>query len=163
MIRLSKTRTLDNYFIDENAVITDINGNVQKQNTNVDGRPVFKGFFIHRIMMYTFYGYKELDIHHMDRDKQNNKLSNLIYLTKSEHMSLHRIKTSPWNKGLKTPDEVKLKISKNHADVNGKNNPMFGKTRITNGFINRIISSSDEIPEGFRKGLTRHKRCFVNK
>lgn len=54
MIVLSKTKTLDNYFIDENAVITDKNGNVQKQCLD-QGRYCFKGVKVHRILMYTFY------------------------------------------------------------------------------------------------------------
>lgn len=32
MIRLSKWKSLEDYFIDENAVITDKNGNIQAQN-----------------------------------------------------------------------------------------------------------------------------------
>lgn len=41
MIRLGKEKTLDNYFIDENGVITDEKGNVQKTYIN-GGREYFK-------------------------------------------------------------------------------------------------------------------------
>lgn len=54
------------------------------------GRPVFKKMSVHRIMAHTFYGYKpEMDVHHKDENKMNNCLSNLVYLTRSEHMKLH--------------------------------------------------------------------------
>lgn len=84
MIRLSETKTLDNYFIDENAVITDENGTVQHQYLR-NGRPCFKGQYIHKIMMNTFFGYRdghEWNIHHLDENPLNNKLLNLIYLTR---------------------------------------------------------------------------------
>ena len=58
MIRLGKNKTLDNYFINENAVITDKNGNVQKQYLD-QGRYCFKGVKVNRILMYTFYGYRD--------------------------------------------------------------------------------------------------------
>lgn len=40
----------------------------------------------------------------------------------------HKSKISESNKGKKLTDEHKQNISKNHADVSGKNNPMYGKT-----------------------------------
>lgn len=54
------------------------------------GRPFFKKMAVHRIMAHTFYGYKpEMDVHHKDENKLNNCLSNLVYLTHSEHIRLH--------------------------------------------------------------------------
>ncbi len=56
MIVLGKDKTLDNYFIDENGVITDQFGNIQELKFYGGERPCFKGVPIHRIMMYTFMG-----------------------------------------------------------------------------------------------------------
>lgn len=33
----------------------------------------------------------------------------------------------PWNRGITHSDETKARLSKNHHNVNGKNNPMFGR------------------------------------
>ena len=41
---------------------------------------------------------------------------------------------------------------------NPENNPMFGKKRITNGIENTIISVGDEMPEGWRFGMTMKPR-----
>jgi hypothetical protein len=42
-------------------------------------------------------------------------------------ISLGKMGKNPWNKGLTTPFHVRDKISKNHYDVSGVNNPMHGK------------------------------------
>lgn len=45
--------------------------------------------YIHRLMMETFYpidGMENLDINHIDRDKTNNKLDNLRWVTHKENM-----------------------------------------------------------------------------
>lgn len=57
-----------------------------------------------------------------------------------------------WSKKQKEAAQKRLKIS--GANV-GKNNPMFGKKRITNGKMNTVINSNEELPEGFRFGMTR--------
>ncbi len=69
--------------------------------------------------------------------------------------------------GKKHSLETKNKMSLNHADFSGKNNPMygikicgdknpaFGKKWITNGKENKYIDKDDDIPFGFRKGVTR--------
>ena len=117
MIRLGKDKTLDNYFIDENGVITDLNGNIQKVYFCGGDRPIFKGVPIHRIMMYTFYGYRdgeEWAIHHLDENKKNNSLNNLVYLTHSEHMRIHSLNRS---------EETKRKNSIAHLG----NKNMYGK------------------------------------
>lgn len=57
--------------------------------------------------------------------------------------------------------EHKLKLSKNHADVSGSKNPMFGKSAIkekklkwyTNGIKNKFIPEHSQ-PEGWYKGRT---------
>ena len=37
----------------------------------------------------------------------------------------------------------------------GKNNPMYGKIRITNGFENKIILPNDTIPDGWTRGMAK--------
>ena len=47
----------------------------------------------HRLVLERHLGYyldKDLVVHHIDGDKLNNNLSNLVALTKSEHMKQHR-------------------------------------------------------------------------
>lgn len=91
MIRLGKDKTLDNYFINENGVITDLNGNIQKTTIKKD-RLYFHSQAVHRIMMYTFNEIrdgKKWAIHHIDGNPLNNLLLNLVYLTHSEHNRLH--------------------------------------------------------------------------
>lgn len=90
MIVLSKDKIIKDYFIDQNSVITDKNGNVQKQYLD-RGRYWFKQQFVHKIMLNTFVGVKDKNfvVHHLDENPLNNKLSNLIYLTRKEHTHLH--------------------------------------------------------------------------
>ncbi|MFW9899670.1 MAG: NUMOD3 domain-containing DNA-binding protein [Candidatus Thorarchaeota archaeon] len=59
-------------------------------------------------------------IHHIDGDYSNNNINNLCKMTISKHQSFHR-------KGKNSTEETKQKISKNHANSKGKNNPMYNK------------------------------------
>lgn len=80
------------YFIDtETAEITDENGNIQQQYISCE-RPCWHGYGVHQIQAYSAWGFKKgYDIHHIDENKQNNALSNLIYLTRHEHVRLHAL------------------------------------------------------------------------
>ena len=84
----------------------------------IRGRPYFHCMAIHRIQIHTHLGYKKgYDIHHLDHNPMNNALSNLVYLTNSEHNIIHK-------KGKHPTEETKRKLS----EVNkGKNNPLYGK------------------------------------
>ncbi len=85
------------------------------------GRPRFRGMAVHQIMVNTFYGFKpRFDVHHLDENKLNNALSNLVYLTRSEHARLHNIgkKREPFS------EEHKAKIS---STMKGK--PLSTETR----------------------------------
>jgi hypothetical protein len=79
---------------------------------------------MHRVV-YEFYNKCSIlpghEVHHIDEDPSNNDISNLQLMTKSDHIKHHmkdRDKTT----------EHKDNLSKNHADVSGSQNPMFGKT-----------------------------------
>ena len=107
MIRYKDT-TLEDYFIEPvTAIITNSKGEVQKTHI-LNGRPCFKGIGIHQWQVHTNIGYKEgFDIHHLDENKLNNSLSNLVYLTRSEHTKIH-------NKGKQLSEETKRKLSESH-------------------------------------------------
>lgn len=135
MIRL-RNKIYEDYFIDpETAIITDKNGIVQ-ETTIKDGRRTWKGNAICKIQMHTHNGYiKNMHVHHIDQNKLNDTLSNLIYLTPQEHSKLHannrdelhnkkisatvkkmmtskyKKKISEWTKAGMTP-EVREKISR---------------------------------------------------
>ena len=83
MIVLGKDKTLDNYFIDENGVITDLKGKIQHLVLH-RGRYVFKHISVHQIQMWTNYGWRDGKIwviHHKDENKLNNNLDNLEWCT----------------------------------------------------------------------------------
>ena len=88
------------------------------QETYLDrGRLIFKRMSIHQIMVHTFYGYKPgYDVHHLDENKLNNTLSNLVYLIHAEHTSLHKTEL--------LHDETRVKMS---ASRKGKPHPHKGK------------------------------------
>lgn len=128
MIRLSKDRVLYNYNIDENGTIRDDEGVIQKTYI-IQGRPLFKKTPVHRIMMYTFKGFRDghnWHIHHIDGNKFNNKLINLVYLTPSEHISLHHK-----GKHFHHSEETKKKISENYVGMKGKHHTTETKHKIS--------------------------------
>ena len=135
MIRY-RDKILENYSIDpETAIITNDKGEVQETSIHKDGRPYFKGMRIHLIQVHTKYGYKKgYDVHHLDGNKMNNSLSNLVYLTRSEHTIIHskgkklseetKNKMSDSHKGKQFSEETKQKIS---DSLKGENHPLYGK------------------------------------
>ena len=104
MIRF-RDKILEEYFIDpETAVITNSKGEIQETKIE-DGRPYFHCMAIHRIQIHTHLGYKKgYDIHHLDENKMNNSLQNLVYLTRNEHAMIHK-------KGEKLSEETRKKMS----------------------------------------------------
>lgn len=121
MIRF-KDKVFEDYFIDPvTAVITDKDGNVQ--NTAMCGKYLaFKDMPVHRIQAHTAWGYKEgYVVHHIDKNRLNNALSNLAYLTYVEHRKIHAddIITDYWRQRMNEmfqtrviSEETRLKISK---------------------------------------------------
>ena len=157
---------LEDYFIDPvTAIITNSKGEVQKTTIYKNGRPYFKSKGIHEWQVHTHLGYKlGMDIHHIDENKMNNSLSNLVYLTHSEHSKIHnkigkklsdetKQKLSKAQKGKILSEETKRKMSEAKK---GKTPPNKGKHYkwITNGIESRHIAENITIPDGFRKGRT---------
>lgn len=129
-----KNEVYENYFIDENGVIYDLNNTPQKTSI-YQGRPRFKKIAIHRFVMHSFKGYREgMDIHHLNEDKFDNRLENLVYLTRSQHVSYHAANRN---------EETKKKIS--FANKNA------GRIWVNNCSINKFVYP-DQIPEGFIRG-----------
>lgn len=121
MIILGKDKINENYNISDDGIITDLKGNVQ--NLKVDTRAWFKGVGVHKILMWTKFGWRDTkiwDIHHKDENKLNNSIDNLEFLSKSEHTKLHKT-------GKKRTEETKIKISESHK---GKKHPHSEETKI---------------------------------
>ena len=123
---------LEDYFIDPvTAVITNSKGEIQKIKIK-DGRPLFKRHAVHQWQMHTHIGYKEcLVIHHLDHDKMNNSLENLVYITQSEHAKLHMkgenntmFGTTGGMYGKHHSLETKKKMSEARK---GEKHPLYGK------------------------------------
>ena len=129
------------YFIDENGIIYDSENNIQETVIG-RGRPRFRCRGIHRLVVHSFIGYKKgFDIHHINEDKFDNRLSNLIYLTRSEHTKLHGFKRT-------FTKETREKLSESRKR---QVPPSKGKIWINNGVISKMVSP-DNIPIGFVKG-----------
>lgn len=81
-----KNSIIPGYFIDENGKIYDSNG-VQQELKLYPGQCnhpyyFFKSHEVHKMMCHSFFGYKEgFDVHHINRNKLDNRISNLQYLT----------------------------------------------------------------------------------
>lgn len=122
-----------------------------------------------RLVDITMAELKALDMYY------NRPASELIYLTKAEHLKLHHTGNhytlgkplsdetkkkiseatkgrTTWNKGKQFSEAAKKKMSENHKDVNGENNPMYGKHWYNNGKENKACY---ECPEGFVPGMLR--------
>ena len=117
---------LEDFFIDPiTAVITNSKGEIQKTSIHKNGYAYFKNMSIHEIQVHTHYGWKKgMDIHHLDENKLNNALSNLVFLSRKEHMKIHANGRISPMKGKILSDEAKKKISE---ATKGENNSMYGK------------------------------------
>ena len=147
-----KDKILENYSIDPvTAIITNSKGEIQETTIRKDGRPYFKGHTVHELQMHTHIGYKRgFDIHHIDENKMNNSLSNLVYLTKSEHTKIH-------HKCKTLSDETKQKMSEAHKNMSEEtkrklSESVKGKIWINNGVISKRVQFNEDIPAGFSRG-----------
>lgn len=183
-----RNRILENYSIDpETAVITNSKGEIQKTYIN-RGRPEFKKMAIHVIQVHTHVGYKQgFDIHHIDENKMNNSLSNLVYLTRSKHAKIHHKGENNVMFGKHHSEETKQKMSEAHKNMSeatkrkisaankGENNPFYGKHHssetkrkiseaskdriwINNAIVNKLVKIDSDIPEGFVRGRLKNEK-----
>lgn len=85
----------------------------------------WKHKYVHRLVMRTFEGKSDLQVNHLDGNKQNNKLSNLKYDTQSDNIK-HAIET-----GLKKPN------------LNGKTSKPVRQLTLDGKFIKDYVSVMD--------------------
>lgn len=176
MIVIGKDKTLDNYFIDENGVITDEFGTIQK--TTIKKYEWFKGTRVHQIQLWTNYGWRNTKnwvIHHKDENKLNNSISNLVYLTRSEHSQLHyknkssgqknhaygkhwklspetKRKISLSKKGQKFSEEARKNMSLAHLGKDAWNKGEVGRHWYNDGIKNYLRFPNDEEIKGMKLG-----------
>lgn len=92
-------------------------GNIWKSTTHgywiVVSRNEFHQKFFHRLVYEDFYGEipDGYQVHHIDKNKDNNLISNLQLLSDSDHSKIHYKDNTSFNKyaGLKGSDSVKWK------------------------------------------------------
>lgn len=159
MIILGKNKVLKDYYIDESGKISNKFGEIAYTYIH-KGYEIFRKQAVHKIMMYTFKGFRDghkWHIHHLDGNKLNNKLDNLVYLTKSEHHILHNI-GNQYCLGKHQTIEHRKKLSDSHKGIiptsesKEKNRQAhLGRIWVNNGIINKHIFPN-EIPNGFVRG-----------
>ena len=143
MIRLSKDRVLEDFFIDDNGIITNKEGEVQQFNLQ-QNRLRFKGVQVHKIQMWTKYGWRDTKtwaIHHLNEKPFDNRLENLVYLTRSEHTALHNKGRCNGMTGKKHSLATKKKMSKSQKCLRWFND----------GVKNYFIPPQDALPH-YQKG-----------
>ena len=89
------------YGINKKGVVVNLkSGHIMKQRLSVNGYYIVrlsidkyhrKEFFVHRLLASCFIDNPENKpfIHHIDKNKLNNKLKNLMWVTEEEHMEFH--------------------------------------------------------------------------
>lgn len=107
-----KNSIIPGYFISEEGRIYNADGVEQELKLYPGQRNhpyfYFKGYEVHKMMCHSFFGYKEgFDVHHINENKLDNRLPNLMYLTRADHLSLH-------HNGKKRSVETKEKMRAAH-------------------------------------------------
>ena len=86
-----KNELIPGYFISDEGKIYDAEGVEQKTYIKrLMGYSLFKKKRVHELVIHSFLGYKEGHvIHHKNQVKTDNRIQNLVYLTRSEHCRIH--------------------------------------------------------------------------
>ena len=165
MIRYKDT-ILEDFFIDPiTAIITNSKGEIQKTYIK-RGRAYFKRYKVHEWQMHTHVGYKQgYIIHHLDHNKMNNSLSNLVYITRSEHNIIHK-KGNKNMFGKHHSEESKKKLS----EINqGKKHPFFGKhhteeanLKMSEAAKGRTLSKDTKRKIGEANKIRNNDRIWIN-
>ena len=87
------------------------------------------GKYLHRLIWEEHYGEipEGYVIHHKNENPQDNSISNLELMSKTNHGRIHNIGEKNPNYGKPLPPEHRRKISENHPDLSGEKNGMYGK------------------------------------
>lgn len=106
------------------------------------------GKLLHRLIFEDFYKIKlpsHISLHHIDGNKTNNEIWNLVPIENKVHVSLH-------NKGKILSEATKLKISlsKKRTRISDKDRLKSSKQRSTTGFYGVYKENSPYCTQGYR-------------
>jgi hypothetical protein len=97
---------------------------------------------------------RTFEIHHIDGNRNNNDISNLLCVSIEEHYAIH-LRQGDWNACLRMSERMNL-TQEQKTELASKSSS--GKIMITNGVDDRKIAKDLPIPEGWQKGRTKGKR-----
>ena len=83
------------YYVSDDGTIFDSKFKILKTWINKNGYEMFGSCPVHKIVKYTIDGYRDgkiWHIHHLDGNKLNNHISNLVYIHWSDHSKIHHNK-----------------------------------------------------------------------
>lgn len=66
-----------------------------------------KSFYVHKLVMLTFRGVSDLEVNHIDGNKENNNLSNLEYCTRKQNVH-HAYRTGLFKVKMLTDKEIEI-------------------------------------------------------
>jgi hypothetical protein len=108
-----------------------------------------KTFYLHRIVANHFLGNSNLDVNHIDGDKENNQIDNLEFVTRSEN--------------LKHAYDIGLKKVSNYQKLRTRNN--LKSTHINNQKKVRNLNTGDiyeSIKEAHKKTKSKHDISYFS-
>lgn len=152
MCEISNFGNLRNKVTKQNIKLYINNRGYQQVNIFINKNKTKQTFKVHRLVYYSFYPDtdKDYDIHHIDENKSNNKLSNLMALSKSAHAKLEqKLVKAGFNK----------KIGKEHQSFKGA---IAGFCSIT-GELKYIFNGYNEIINSGLRSEYVYKSVRTNK
>lgn len=117
-------KTIKGFYIDsETSIVTDENGVERVQHCPSGKRPYVcigtsTSYPIHQLMGHTFLGYfKGCIVHHKDCNPLNNELSNLMLMTRKEHIKWHsEHRTDEWRERNRA-SQIGVPKTKEHVEA----------------------------------------------